>query len=110
VQRRAKRRGDARETLGEALELFDALGAGLWAEKTAAELARIPGRGRGSGELSETERRVAALVAEGRSNREIAATMFVSVRTVEGNLSRIYARLGLRSRTELARHFANADL
>ena len=52
---------------------------------------------------------MAELVAEGRSNREIAATMFVSVRTVEGNLSRIYAKLGLRSRTELARHFANAD-
>ena len=53
---------------------------------------------------------MAELVAEGRSNREIAATMFVSVRTVEGNLSRIYAKLGLRSRTELARHFTNVDL
>ena len=65
VQRRAKRRGDARETLGQALELFDALGAALWAEKAAAELARIPGRSRGSGELTETERQVAELVSAG---------------------------------------------
>ena len=108
VQRRAKRRGDARETLRQALELFDALGAALWAEKAAAELARIPGRGRASGELTETERRVAELVVSGLSNREVAATMFVSVRTVEANLSRIYAKLGLRSRTELARHFGDS--
>jgi DNA-binding CsgD family transcriptional regulator len=108
VQRRAKHRGDARETLRQGLELFDALGAALWAEKAAAELARIPGRGRASGELTETERQVAELVTAGLSNREVAATMFVSVRTVEGNLSRIYAKLGLRSRTELARHFGGS--
>src|SRR5262249_45408458 len=99
--------GDARRTLGQALELFDALGAGLWAEKTAAELARIPGRTRGSGDLTETERRVAELVAAGRSNREVAAMLYVSVRTVEANLSRIYAKLGVRSRTELARRIGN---
>jgi DNA-binding CsgD family transcriptional regulator len=102
VHRRAKRRADARRTLTLALELFDNLGAPLWAERAAAELGRIPGRGRGSGELSETERRVAELVAEGLSNKEIAARLFVTVRTVEANLSKVYAKLGLRSRTELA--------
>jgi DNA-binding CsgD family transcriptional regulator len=101
VQRRAKRRAAARTSLTQALELFDGIGAALWAEKAAAELARIPGRGRASGELTETERRVAELVAEGLSNKEVAARLFVSVRAVEANLSKIYAKLGIRSRTEL---------
>ena len=81
------------------------LGAALWAERAAAELARIPGRGRASGELTETERRVAELVAEGLSNKEVAARLFVSVRAVEANLSKVYAKLGVRSRAELARTF-----
>lgn len=102
IERRAKRRGDARRALTEALELFDSLGAPLWAEKAAAELARIPGRAPASGELSATERSVAELVAAGLSNKEIAAKLFVTVRTVESNLSHIYAKLGVRSRTELA--------
>lgn len=102
LERRAKRRAQARKTLCEALELFDSLGAPLWAEKAAAELARIPGRGPASSELSETERRVAELVAQGLSNKEVAATLFVTVRTVEANLSKVYAKLGVRSRTQLA--------
>lgn len=102
IERRAKHRGEARESLTRALELFDDLGAPFWAEKAAAELARVPGRGRASITLSETERRVAELVAEGKSNKQIAATLFVTVRTVEGNLSRVYAKLGITSRTELA--------
>ena len=102
TERRAKRRAAAREALTAALELFDALGAALWAEKAAAELARIPGRGRAPGELTETERRVAELVASGLSNKEVAARLFVSVRAVEANLSKVYAKLGVRSRTQLA--------
>jgi DNA-binding NarL/FixJ family response regulator len=101
VQRRLKQRAAARATLEQALELFDDLGAALWAEKAAAELARIPGRGRASDELTETERRVAELVAEGLSNKEVAARLFVSVRAVEANLSKVYAKLGIRSRTQL---------
>jgi DNA-binding CsgD family transcriptional regulator len=102
IERRAKHRAAARAALTEALELFDALGAPLWAEKAAAELARIPGRGRASSELTETERRVAELVAGGLSNKEVAARLFVSVRAVEANLSKVYAKLGVRSRTQLA--------
>jgi DNA-binding CsgD family transcriptional regulator len=102
VERRAKHRAAARQALGQALEIFDGLGAPLWAEKTAAELARIPGRAPAAGGLSETERRVAELVASGLSNKEVAARLFVTVRTVEANLSRVYAKLGARSRTELA--------
>jgi DNA-binding CsgD family transcriptional regulator len=100
--RRAKRRREAREALTQALETFDSVGAPLWAEKAAGELARIPGRTVSSGQLTETERRVAELVVEGMSNKEVAAKLFISVRTVEANLSKIYAKLGLRSRTELA--------
>jgi DNA-binding CsgD family transcriptional regulator len=102
VQRRLKHRAAGRATLERALDLFDGLGAALWAEKAAAELARIPGRGPASGELTVTERRVAELVAEGLSNKEVAARLFVSVRAVEANLSKVYAKLGIRSRTELA--------
>jgi DNA-binding CsgD family transcriptional regulator len=109
VHRRAKRRADARRTLTLALELFDNLGAPLWAERAASELGRVPGRGRASGELSETERRVAELVAEGLSNKEVAARLFVTVRTVEANLSKVYAKLGLRSRTELASLMGRRD-
>lgn len=102
IERRAKRRAAAREALTKALELFDSLGAALWAEKAAAELARIPGRTPAATALSESERRVACLAAEGLSNKEIAARLFVTVRTVEAHLSKTYAKLGVRSRTGLA--------
>ncbi len=102
IERRAKRRAAARGALTAALERFDELGAARWAEQAAAELARIPGRGRASGELTETERRVAELVAGGLSNKEVAARLFVSVRAVEANLSKVYAKLGVRSRSQLA--------
>jgi DNA-binding CsgD family transcriptional regulator len=102
LERRIKHRRAARETLSHALDLFDSLGAALWAEKAAAELARIPGRAPQGDELSETQRRIAELVVEGLSNKEIAARLFVAVRTVESNLSTVYAKLGVQSRTELA--------
>ena len=68
----------------------------------ASELARIAGRAPSRGELTEAERRIAALVAEGRTNREVAAALFVTEHTVEGALTRAYRKLGVRSRTELA--------
>ena len=106
IERRAKHRAEARAALTRALETFDQLGAPLWAEKAAQELARIPGRAPGDGALSETERRVADLVASGLSNKEVAAKLFVTVRTVEGNLTRIYSKLGVRSRAQLAARVA----
>ena len=102
VQRRAKQRRAARESLTAAIEAFGRLGATRWAERAAAERTRVGGRTAIEG-LSETELRVAQLVAEGRSNKEVAAELFVSVRAVESNLSKVYAKLGIRSRTELAR-------
>jgi DNA-binding CsgD family transcriptional regulator len=105
VERRAKRKREARDTLTKALEIFDGLGAALWAGKTRAELARIGGRASSSLALTPTEGRVAALVASGSTNREAAEALFVSVHTVEANLKRIYRKLGVRSRTELASRF-----
>ncbi|HSL10771.1 MAG TPA: helix-turn-helix transcriptional regulator, partial [Actinomycetota bacterium] len=102
VERRAKRKKEARETLSRALEVFEGLGAALWTERTRAELARIGGRAPSSTALTPTEDRVATLVATGSTNREVADALFVSIHTVEANLKRIYRKLGIRSRTELA--------
>ncbi|MBV8997560.1 MAG: AAA family ATPase [Solirubrobacterales bacterium] len=106
AQRRAKQRAAARRSLEQALESFDRLGARLWAERTRDELARIGGRAPSPDALSASERRVAVLVAAGHTNREVAAELFLSVHTVEKALTRIYAKLGIRSRTELARKLA----
>ncbi len=103
AQRRAKEKRQARTTLERALALFESLGAELWTDTVRAEMARIGGRAPSPGELTPTERRVAELAAEGRSNREIAAAMFVTVKTVEFHLRHVYAKLGVRSRAQLAR-------
>jgi DNA-binding CsgD family transcriptional regulator len=102
TQRRAKQRGAARTTLDQALAIFERLGAPLWAEQTRAELRRIGGRAPSRGELTEAERRIAALVAEGRTNREVATALFITEHTVEAALTRAYRKLGVRSRAELA--------
>jgi DNA-binding CsgD family transcriptional regulator len=102
TQRRAKQRGAARLTLEQALAIFERLGAPLWAEQARTELRRIGGRASSRGELTEAERRIVALVAEGRTNREVAARLFVTEHTVEGALTRAYRKLGVRSRSELA--------
>ena len=107
LQRRVKQRSAARETLGRALVSFEALGAELWAARARAELARIGGRRSSAGALTPAERRVADLVAEGRSNKEIAATLFVTPKTVETQLSRMYRKLGVHSRTALTRQLSN---
>jgi DNA-binding CsgD family transcriptional regulator len=103
VQRRAKKRARARELLGRALATFDQLGARLWAERARLELARIGGRVASRGDLTAAERQLADLVAEGLSNKEIAAALFVTPKTVGTKLSRIYAKVGVHSRTELVR-------
>lgn len=102
VQRRERRRRDARETLQHALAIFEELGAELWAARAQAELGRIGGRAPSPGELTPAEERVAALVTEGRSNKEVASALVVSVHTVEAALTSIYRKLDVHSRTELA--------
>jgi DNA-binding CsgD family transcriptional regulator len=101
TQRRAKKRAAARASLEQALSVFERLGARLWADRARGELARIGGRTATRDELTEAERRIAALVAEGRSNREVAAALFLTEHSVETALTRIYRKLGVRSRTEL---------
>jgi DNA-binding CsgD family transcriptional regulator len=103
VRRRAGQKRAARETLAQARHAFETLGATGWAEQAEAEIRRIGGRAAASEGLSEMERRIARLAAEGRTNREIAAAAVVSVKTVEANLTKAYRKLGVRSRTELAR-------
>ena len=107
VQRRLKRRALARTTLERAQREFEALGAVIWSARAQAELARIGGRARAADGLTPTEGRVAALVAEGRSNKEIAAALFVTPKTVETQLSRIYGKLGVHSRVALTRTLGN---
>ncbi len=102
VRRRARQKRGAREAIEAALAGFEQLGAAIWVARTHSELGRIGGRTRKEG-LTAAEHRVAALVAEGRTNREVAAALFLGERTVAGHLTHIYAKLGVRSRTELAR-------
>jgi DNA-binding CsgD family transcriptional regulator len=102
VRRRAREKRAAREALEEASSTFDSLGAGLWAARARDELARISGRRPASSDLTTTEARLAALAAEGLANKEIAAALHMSVHTVEGHLTRIYRKLGIRSRAALA--------
>ena len=109
--RRVGRRSEAREHLRRALATFDGLGAEPWArrarEEIAASGAGLPPRdGPRADELSPRERQTALAVAEGLTNREVAARLFVSEKTVERHLGSVYRKLGLRSRTELARRIA----
>ena len=101
IRRRAREKRSAREAIEAARDGFETIGASGWAAKTHAELGRISGRTRAEG-LTAAERRVAALVAEGRTNREVAAALFLAERTVASHLNHIYAKFGVRSRTELA--------
>jgi DNA-binding CsgD family transcriptional regulator len=108
--RRAKRRSEARGQLHAALDVFEQLGAGSWVNRARNEL-------RATGESVRRERpaidaltlqelQVALKVAEGATNKEVGAALFLSPKTVEAHLSRVYGKLGLRSRTELAHQFA----
>jgi DNA-binding CsgD family transcriptional regulator len=102
VRRRKRQKRAARDAIGAALIGFEQLGAATWVEKAREELGSIGGRTRQEG-LTAAERRVAALVAEGQTNREVAAALFLGERTVASHLTHIYAKLGVRSRTELSR-------
>jgi DNA-binding CsgD family transcriptional regulator len=100
--RRAKQKRAARSRLEEARAIFKSLGAPAWISRVESELSRIAPAAAGVGELTPTESRVAELVSGGRTNKEVATELFLSVKTVEANLSRIYDKLNVRSRSELA--------
>jgi ATP/maltotriose-dependent transcriptional regulator MalT len=108
--RRARRRTDAREHLRDALATFDSLGAAPWAERTLAELRASGEKARRRAtpvdDLTPQELAVAKLVAGGATNREAAATLFVSPKTIEFHLANVYRKLDVRSRSDLVRSFA----
>ena len=106
LRRRRRQRRAAREALEPALRTFTDLQAPLWAQQARAELDRVRPRRTTSDRLTDAERRVAQLTAEGLTNREVAATLFVSPRTVEATLARVYRKLEIGSRAELGRRMA----
>jgi ATP/maltotriose-dependent transcriptional regulator MalT len=106
--RRVKRRSEARRKLAEAYDELDRLGSTLWAGRAQAELAATGLRPRrrdlsAPDTLTPQERNVVKLVAEGLSNRELAASLYVSTNTIETHMRHIFQKLGVRSRVELAR-------
>ena len=108
IERRARKWGAARASLEGALTRFEELRAVLWADRARAELRRVGGRP-SARHLTPTEQRVAELVSTGLTNQEVADALFMSVRTVEANLSRIYHKLGVRSRTEVHAKLSSQD-
>ncbi|MFD0745124.1 AAA family ATPase [Phytohabitans flavus] len=101
AHRRARRKREARTALEAAAAEFAAIGAGAFEARARAELARIGGRTAAPTELTPTEERVARLAAQGRTNRAIADALFISPKTVEANLARVYRKLGIATRAEL---------
>jgi len=104
LQRRQRRKEFASASLQEALDIFERLDVPLWADRARAELARANVGPRQSGQLTPSEQRVAELAASGMKNRDVATALFISPKTVEANLARIYRKLGIKSRAELGRH------
>jgi DNA-binding CsgD family transcriptional regulator/tetratricopeptide (TPR) repeat protein len=107
IEQRTQRRLAARKTLGHALGIFEQLGAPLWAAKASRELAKVSAQITTEG-LTLTEHRLATLVAQGLTNRQVAALMFVSENTVQTHIKNIFRKLGVRSRTELAARVLSA--
>ena len=104
AQRRFKKWSAARDALERAAAELEEIGSFGWAEQARSELSRVGSRKpQAAGELTPAEWNVAELAAEGLANKEIAQKLFVTVRTVELHLSHVYAKLGIRSRTQLAR-------
>jgi DNA-binding CsgD family transcriptional regulator len=106
TERRTRRKARARTSLQGAHAIFERHGARLWAERASTELDSLGLRRVESDELSPSERRVAELAASGSTNREIAATLFMSPKTVEAHLAHSYRKLGIRSRAQLGTRLA----
>ncbi|MDT5283721.1 MAG: hypothetical protein QOJ20_4916 [Mycobacterium sp.] len=108
LQRRQRRKESASANLQEALDIFERLHIPLWADRARTELVRANVGPRRSGQLTPSEQRVAELAASGMKNRDVATALFISPKTVEANLARIYRKLGIKSRAELGRHMGRA--
>jgi DNA-binding CsgD family transcriptional regulator len=106
VRRRRTERRLAREALERARDVFAAIGARPWMDRASQELGRIPIRRGASHDLTPTEQRVAEFAGRGNTNQQVAKALFMSPKTVEANLTRIYSKLGIRSRAELGARMA----
>lgn len=105
LQRRQRQKEVSRATLTEALDAFEALGTPLWAQRARAEIGRASTSSTGRMGLTPSEHRVAELAASGMTTKDVAAALFISPKTVETNLARVYRKLGIKSRAELGRVF-----
>jgi ATP/maltotriose-dependent transcriptional regulator MalT len=103
LQRRQRQKEGSRATLREALEAFESMGAPMWVNRVQAELARAEVVPTHDLTLTPSERRVAELAASGMTNKDVATALFISPKTVEANLGRIYRKLGIKTRAELGR-------
>ncbi|MEY2467712.1 MAG: hypothetical protein QOF21_410 [Actinomycetota bacterium] len=106
IHRRAKEKLLARTALDAAVAVFDELGAKVWAERARDELRRVNIRPGAPLDLTESERRVAELAASGLTNKQVAEAAFISPKTVEANLARVYRKLGISSRAELGQRMS----
>jgi DNA-binding NarL/FixJ family response regulator len=106
VERRARKRAQAKRSFDQALGICERIGAVLWAERARRELGRLGLRRSPARELTDAEQHVAEASARGLTNREVAATLFLSPKTVEAHLSSIYRKLELDSRAELGARMA----
>jgi DNA-binding CsgD family transcriptional regulator len=109
LQRRQRHKESASASLQDAFNVFDQLHVPLWADRARAALVRANVGPRRSGQLTPSEQRVAELAASGMKNRAVATALFISPKTVEANLARIYRKLGIRSRAELGRHMGKPE-
>jgi DNA-binding NarL/FixJ family response regulator len=102
LQRRQRLKQAAAETFGEALKEFERMGASLWAERARGELERTKVKPSRASILTPNQQRIAELATSGMTNRDVATTLFISLKTVEANLTQIYRKLGIKSRAQLA--------
>ena len=109
LQRRRNERRLARASFEDAARLFDEVAAMQWAAGARAELDRLGNRSGAGDQLTAREAQIASLAASGLTNREVAATLYISAKTVEATLARAYRKLGIRTRAELGRYMAAAD-
>lgn len=109
MRRRRKQRAAAREALQEAADTFARAGAARWTERAREEIDALGLRQGEPDALTPSEDRVARLAASGLTNREVAAALVISPKTVEAHLARAYRKLGIRSRAELGARMAAAE-
>jgi DNA-binding CsgD family transcriptional regulator len=106
LARRQRNKDAAAAPLRAALNAFERLDTPLWAQRARSELTRNDAAAQAPGELTAAEQRVAELAASGMTNRDVATALFISPKTVEATLARVYRKLGIRSRAELGRRMA----